>query len=67
MEKCFPGIRKEECFRINELVQKYQFGGIELAPYEIWALDGLEEHMKQSLYEKQKFMGKLKLRYFYAI
>ena len=67
VEKCFPGIREEEYFRVDELLQKYRFGGIELAPYEIRVLRGLEEHMKQSLYTKKKFPGKLKLRYFYVI
>ena len=67
VEKCFPGIRKEEYFRANELVQKYRFGDTELAPHEIRVLCGLEEHMKHSLYIKQKFPEKLLLRYIYAI
>lgn len=66
-EKCFPGVRREEYLRVDELLQKYRFGGMELEPYEIRVLCGLEEHMKQSLYENQKLPGKLKLRYIYAI
>lgn len=67
VEKCFPGVRREEYFRVDELLQKYRFGGMELAPYEIRVLCGFEEHMEQSLYKKQKLPGKLKLRYIYAI
>ena len=67
VEKCFPGIRKGEYFRVDELVQKYRFGGVELAPHEMRVILGFEEHLKQSLYGKAKLPGKLKLRYIDAV
>lgn len=67
VEKCFPGIQKAEYFRVDQLVQKYRFGGIELAPHEMRVIIGFEERMKQSLYGKAKLPGKLKLRYIDAV
>lgn len=62
----FPGIRSEEYFRAGDLIQKYRFGGMELKAHELRVLKGITKHLCQCLYSRQRFWGKLRLRYFYA-
>ena len=50
-----------------KLVQKARFGGMVLKPYEMYTLECFVEHLKKALYEKQNFVGKIRLRYIKTI
>ena len=67
VECCFPGIREEEYFRVCDLTQKYRFGGLELEAKELRVLWKFRERLQHCLYRKQRFYGKLKLRYLYVL
>lgn len=67
VERCFPGIREEEYFRVCDLTQKYRFGGLELEAKELRVLWKFRERLQHCLYRKQRFYGKLKLRYLYVL
>lgn len=63
IEKNFPGIKQEEYERMLKLVQKARFGGMALKPYEMYTLECFTNHLKEALYQKQNFIGKIRLRY----
>lgn len=67
IEKNFSGIEQEEYERMLKLVQKARFGGMALKPYEMYTLECFTKHLKEALYEKQNFIGKLRLRYMKTI
>lgn len=63
IEKNFSGIEREEYERTLKLIQKARFGGMILKPYEMYTLECFTKHLKEALYEKQNFIGKIRLRY----
>lgn len=67
IETNFSDIEQEEYERMIKLVQKARFGGIVLKPHEMYTLECFVEHLKKALYEKQNFVGKIRLRYIKTI
>ena len=67
IETNFSDIEQEEYERMIKLVQKARFGGIVLKPYEMYTLECFVKHLKKALYEKQNFVGKIRLRYIKTI
>lgn len=67
IETNFSDIEQEEYERMIKLVQKARFGGMILKPYEMYTLECFVEHLKKALYEKQNFVGKIRLRYIKTI
>ena len=67
IETNFSDIEQEEYERMIKLVQKARFGGMVLKPYEMYTLECFVEHLKKALYEKQNFVGKIRLRYIKTI
>ena len=67
IEKNFSGIEQEEYERMLKLVQKARFGGMALKPYEMYTLECFTNHLKEALYQKQNFIGKICLRYMKTI
>lgn len=67
IETNFSDIEQEEYERMIKLVQKARFGGMVLKPYEMYTLECFVEHLKKTLYEKQNFVGKIRLRYIKTI
>lgn len=67
IEKNFSGIDKEEYERMLKLIQKARFGGMVLKPYEMYTLECFTNHLREALYEKQNFIGKIRLRYIKTI
>lgn len=67
IETNFSDIEQEEYERMIKLVQKARFGGIVLKPHEMYTLECFVKHLKKALYEKQNFVGKIRLRYIKTI
>ena len=67
IEKNFSGIEQEEYERMLKLVQKARFGGMYLKPYEMYTIECFTKHLREALYEKQNFIGKIRLRYINTI
>lgn len=63
----FSGIEEEEYKRTLDLIQKARFGGMYLKPYEMYTLECFVKHLKEALYQKQNFIGKIRLRYIHII
>lgn len=62
-----PGIGKNRYERVIALIQKIRFGGKELRKDEEYVVACFISKLRQEVYLSKKFLGKLKLRYKYAV
>ena len=67
IERNFSDIQQEEYERTLKLIQKARFGGMQLKSYEMYTLECFTKHLKEALYKKQNFIGKICLRYIKTI
>ena len=67
MQQKLPGITRNELKRAVELVQKEQFGGIRLQPYEYRTLESLAQRIESRLYQSGTWYRKLLYRYLWVL
>lgn len=67
MQQKLSGITREELRRAVELVQKEQFGGIELQAYEYRTLESLAHRIESKLYQSGTWFRKLLYRYVWVL
>lgn len=67
MKQAFPGIEKEEYQRVIELMQRIRFGQKQWTLSEQRTVLCYVRHLEKCLYRKRKPIGRLILRYYYAI
>lgn len=67
IEKTFPGVWEKEYERASQLLQRAVFGRKKLEIYEQHTLDCFIRRISTALYQNQKFIRKIILRYVYIV